>query len=456
MVWLAKWIKENCTNSRILIITDRTELDEQIKKVFEGVRLDIYRATSGTDLIEKLNAPDPTLICSLVHKFGGREEGYVAGYVREVHRALPADFSPKGDLYVFVDECHRTQAGDLHEAMTRLVPDAMFIGFTGTPLLKDDKKKSIEVFGPYIHTYRFNEAVEDGVVVDLRYEARRIDQAITSHERVDQWFESKTKGLTEYAKKQLQQRWGTIQQVLSSRERLQQIVADILLDMETRDRLKSGHGNAMLVAGSVYDACKFYELFSKTPLKGKCAVVSSYSPGASDLKGQESGEGASQDVEKYDIYRQMLGEWFDEHPDRAIRRVEEFEMQVKKAFIEQPAQMKLLIVVDKLLTGFDAPSATYLYIDKEMRNHGLFQAICRVNRLDGDDKDFGYIIDYKDLFRSLETAFHDYTAGALEGYAKEDVVGLLEDRVTKAKEKLCSASIWVRRRAAIDRDCGGR
>ena len=140
----------------------------------------------------------------------------------------------------------------------------------------------------------------------------------------------------------------------------------------------------------------------------------------------------------------MLADWFNEAPEKAVNRVEEFEKAVKKKFIEEPGQMKLLIVVDKLLTGFDAPPATYLYIDKQMRDHGLFQAICRVNRLDGDDKEYGYIIDYKDLFKSLEGAVHDYTSGALDGYDKEDVAGLLEDRLGKARERLEEALEAVR------------
>ena len=148
-----------------------------------------------------------------------------------------------------MDECHRTQSGELHEAMKAILPDAVFIGFTGTPLLKTDKKTSIEVFGRYIHTYKFDEAVKDGVVLDLRYEARDIDQNITSQAKIDQWFEAKTKGLTDLAKAQLKQRWGTMKKVLSSQSRLEKIVADILMDMETRDRLKSGRGNAMLVSG---------------------------------------------------------------------------------------------------------------------------------------------------------------------------------------------------------------
>jgi type I restriction enzyme R subunit len=440
IVWLAKWIRENVKDARVLIITDRTELDEQIQKVFLGVYENIYRARSGADLVATLNSPAPWLVCSLVHKFAGKESSDdgsdMAGYIEEMTRALPSNFRPKGDLYVFVDECHRTQSGDLHDAMTAILPDAVFIGFTGTPLLKKDKKKSIDVFGRYIHTYKFDEAVKDKVVLDLRYEARDIDQNITSQKKIDQWFEAKTKGLTDLARAQLKQRWGTMRKVLSSQSRLEKIVADILMDMETRDRLESGRGNAILVSGSIYQACKFYELFDKTDLAGKCAIVSSYKPSTGDIKGEESGEGQTEKLRQYAIYNKMLADWFNEPPEVATNKVERFEKEVKKKFINEPGQMKLLIVVDKLLTGFDAPPATYLYIDKQMHDHGLFQAICRVNRLDGDDKEYGYIIDYKDLFKSLEGAVGDYTSGALAGYDQEDVAGLLQDRLSKAREHL--------------------
>ena len=448
MVWLAKWIWENVTDSRVLIITDRTELDEQIEGVFKGVNEKIYRTKSGADLIATLNASTPWLICSLVHKFGGKGEGDseadVEAFVQELNQALPPGFKAKGDLYVFVDECHRTQSGELHKAMTSILPNAVFIGFTGTPLLKTDKQKSIEVFGRYIHTYKFDEAVKDGVVLDLRYEARDIDQNITSQAKIDQWFEAKTKGLNDLAKAELKKRWGTMKKVLSCQDRLEKIVADVLMDMETRDRLSSGRGNALLVSGSIYQACKFYELFEKTDLKSKCAIITSYRPDAAQIKGEESGEGLTERLRQFDIYRRMLAEWFNESQEAAANKIETFEKEVKEKFIKEPGQMKLLIVVDKLLTGFDAPPATYLYIDKQMRDHGLFQAICRVNRLDGDDKDYGYIIDYKDLFRSLEGAVHDYTSGALDGYDKEDVAGLLENRLEKARERLEDARETVR------------
>ena len=293
--------------------------------------------------------------------------------------------------------------------------------------MKKDTETSLEVFGPYIHRYKFDEAVRDKVVLDLRYEAREVEQNVVQQDRIDAWFEAKTRGLTGVAKAKLKQRWGNLQKMFSSKARLGQIVADIVFDMETKPRLHDGRGNAMLVAGSIYQACKFYELFQETELKGKCAIVTSYEPSVGDIRTETVGDdGETEAVEQYEIYMKMLGG----------KDPKAFEKEAKEKFIKQPEQMKLLIVVDKLLTGFDAPPATYLYIDKSMRDHGLFQAICRVNRLDGEDKEFGYIIDYKDLFRSLENAVADYTSEAFDCYDKEDVSGLLTDRLDKAKEQL--------------------
>jgi type I restriction enzyme R subunit len=449
MVWLAKWIRENIKDSRVLIVTDRTELDEQIEKVFVGVEeKDIYRTKSGADLVATLNETNPWLICSLVHKFARQSEANddaaTVTFIAELKKCLPADFKAKGNFFVFVDECHRTQSGKLHEAMKSILPQATFIGFTGTPLMKKDKKKSIEVFGPYIHTYKFDEAVSDGVVLDLRYEARDIDQHITSEKKVDEWFEAKTRGLSRLGRMQLKQKWGTMQKILSSKSRSQKIVNDILLDMDTKPRLMDGYGNAILVCSSVYEACKAYEMFSQTDLTGKVAIVTSFQPTAASIKGEETGEGLTEKLFKYDTYRKMLADFFEQPQDKAASRVEEFETEVKKRFIKEPGQMRLLIVVDKLLTGFDAPSATYLYIDKQMADHNLFQAICRVNRLDGDGKEYGYIIDYKDLFRSLDKAIINYTQGAFEGYDVEDVAGLLKDRLTQAKLDLENALEMIR------------
>lgn len=427
MVWLTKWIREYNPNARVLIITDRDELDKQIEKVFKGVDEHIYRTKSGADLIEKLNDTKPWLLCSLIHKFGNKEEADYDSYLEELKNSLPKDFKPKGDFYVFVDECHRTQSGDLNKAMRQLLGEkALFIGFTGTPLMQADKKRSIEIFGKYIHTYKFDEAVKDGIVLDLRYEARDIEQKISSLEKIDDWFDITTKGLTDFAKTELKQRWGTMKKLFSSKERLSKIVGDILMDMMKRDRLQNGRGNAILVSGSIYNACRYYQLFQDAGFT-RCAIVTSFAPSYADIKGE--GEGHTEKLMQYEIYQKMLNG----------KSSEDFEDEAKRRFTDEPAQMKLLIVVDKLLTGFDAPSATFLYIDKSMRDHGLFQAICRVNRLDGDDKDYGYIIDYKDLFGSLENAYKDFTSNAFEDYDKSDVEGLLSDRLAKGKERLDDA-----------------
>jgi type I restriction enzyme R subunit len=431
MVWLTKWIRENIQDSRVLIITDREELDDQIEKLFIGVDENIYRTTSGKDLLNKLNAKEHWLICSLVHKFGRQsEEGDYDSFIEEIKKNLGKDFKAKGNIYVFVDECHRTQSGKLHDAMKLILPAALFIGFTGTPLLKKDKQKSIEIFGPYIgNPYKFDEAVEDGVVLDLLYEARDVEQFVTDQQSIDEWFEAETKGLNDVAKIQLKKHWGTMQKVLGSKSRLEKIVFDIIKDFKIKPRLSTGEGNAMLVSGSVYQACKFYELFQNAGFKD-CAIITSYEPHHSNIKGEETGEDSPTDnILKYEVYQKMLNG----------KTTEVFEDEAKTKFIKEPSKMKLLIVVDKLLTGFDAPSATYLYIDKKMQDHGLFQAICRVNRVDDDSKEYGYIVDYKDLFKSLQKSINDYTSEAFDEYDEEDVKGLLTNRYKASRERLETA-----------------
>ena len=432
MVLLSKWILANNPNARVLIVTDREELDEQMEKVYKGVDEQVYRTSSCADLVERLDKTEKRLICSLIHKFGvrNRAEGSesqakksVEQFIRELKAALPQDFKAKGDFVVFVDECHRTQSGLLHEAMKEILPNAIFIGFTGTPLLVKDKKTSIEVFSPgYIHTYKYDEAVADGVVLDLRYEARDIEQIITAQDKIDAYFDAKTRGLNDAAKAKLKSKWGNMQKVYSSRKRLEVIAEDIIADFDIKNRLADGNGNAMLVADSIYSACKYYEIFQSRGFK-QCAIVTSFVPLESNLRTEAED---AEEFEKYEIYKKMLNG----------QTAEDFEAEAKRKFIEEPAQMKLLIVVDKLLTGFDAPPCTYLYIDKSMHDHGLFQAICRVNRLDGEEKDFGYIVDYKQLFGDLADALNKYTSGAFEGYAAEDIEGLIKDRLDESKKYL--------------------
>lgn len=440
MVWLAKWFKEFYPDGRVLLITDRVELDEQIEGVFAGVGETIIRTKSASKLIEILNLNEDRLICSLVHKFGcaakNRDDKVTDEFIKNLKSSILNDFSPKGKIVVFVDECHRTQSGKLHKAMKKILPNAIFIGFTGTPLLKENKK-SIKTFGSYIHCYKFKEAVDDGVVLDLRYEARDVPQYITQQDKIDEWFELRTSGLRESAKTKLKKLWANIQVVSSSSSRLEKIANDIIFDFGVKERLESGKGNAILVAGSIYEACKFWEIFQAKNFK-KCAVITSYSPSHKLIKTEDSGEETpSQALEKYDIYLKILG-ITEETPNKA-KVAEDYEKKVKDKFKKEPNNMKLLIVVDKLLTGFDAPSATYLYIDKKMQDHTLFQAVCRVNRLDGETKDYGYIVDYKDLFAAIKKSVKDYTSNAFENFDFEDVVGLLKDKKAEARADLDKA-----------------
>ena len=434
MVILAKWILENNPDARVAIVTDRDELDKQIERVFTEVGEAIKRTSSGRDLMKQLGQATPRLLCSLVHKFGRQDVDDFDAFIRE----LEAEPSPTvGEVFVFVDECHRTQSGKLHRVMTAMMPDAVFIGFTGTPLLAKDRATSLEVFGGYIHTYKFSEGVEDGVVLDLIYEARDIDQRLGSEDKIDAWFEGKTKGLNNWQKGELKNQWGTMQNVLSSRSRMDRVVSDIVFDFSVKPRLSSECGNAILVASSIYEACKYFTLFEKTPLNSKCAVVTSYNPLAKDVTLEETGANTETDKQSiYNTYTELL-EDVDANP--GMTKTETYEEWAKALFTKEPANMKLLVVVDKLLTGFDAPHCTYLYIDKSMQDHGLFQAICRVNRLDGEDKDFGYIVDYKDLFPKVESAIAVYTSELDHSADGPDPEVLVQDRLKKGKERLDNA-----------------
>ena len=432
MVLLAKWILENNPNARVVVITDRDELDKQIERVFEDSGEDICRTRSGRDLMNRLGQTTPRLLCSLIHKFGRREVDNFNQFIQELE-SQPSN--AVGEIFVFADEAHRTQSGKLHRTMKAMLPNAVFIGFTGTPLLRSDKQTSLEVFGKYIHTYKFNEGVEDQVVLDLIYEARDIDQKLSSQKRIDEWFDAKTRGLNDFQKSELKKKWGTMQSVLSSRSRMEKVVQDIIFDFSTKPRLSSERGNAILIASSIYEACRYYELFRKTELKNKFAIVTSYNPQTGDITTEDTG--ANTDTDKqfmYNLYNEILK---DVTPQANKTKTETYEDEAKYLFVKEPANMKLLIVVSKLLTGFNAPACTYLYIDKSMQDHGLFQAICRVNRLDGDDKPFGYIVDYKDLFKKVEDAVAVYTSELdYDIFEPKDIDVMLKDRLKAGKERL--------------------
>lgn len=494
MVWLAKYIRRNFNNPRVLVITDRTELDIQINNTFLGASEKMYRAQSADDLLdalqmsnrEKNNDHKSWLICSLIHKFGrhinpetGKEEVGedkapvpLEKYLKELQEILktkyPNGFKAKGEhKFVFVDECHRTQSGRLHEAMRAIMgDDVMFIGFTGTPLLHDEKKRGGYVqytkvanetehrFGAFIHKYLHKEAVDDKVILDLQYEGRDVEQQISDQNKLDAKLEEMMDGVTEENRKNIEDRWATVQKIYSSKDRIERVANSIFDDM-ARYPLNQDWCNALLVCDSVYSAYKYYQYFQhksdNTILKDHCAVVTSYNPSDYDLRKKEDGDEATQDEAKFK--NEMATQ---SYKDLGVRNAEEYEAKAKRMFVQQPSRMKLLIVVDKLLTGFDAPAATYLYLDKAMHDHSLFQAICRVNRLgvdlkrdpDDDDsatifshKEFGLIVDFKHTFNNIKHAITNFNDenGGFSGFDFKDVEGLLEDAITRNKKRLKEA-----------------
>ncbi|ANQ83089.1 Type I restriction-modification system, restriction subunit R [Azoarcus olearius] len=395
MVLIAKWLLEHDPEARILVITDRDELDKQIVGVMRnagviGEDAASPRITSRAELIEKLGATTPRLLCALIHKFDTTD---LKGEPPRVH----------GRFYIFVDECHRTQGGDMNKQMKRWLEGAIFIGFTGTPLLRKDKQMTRDVFGTYIHTYKFHQAVADKVVLDLKYEARDVPQRLGSRKAIDQWFEQKTKNLNNFQKSILRKRWATMEELMSAEERKARIVADIIQDFALKPRLNNDRGTAILVAASIYDACHYYRIFQTKTFGQYCGLVTSFEPNHNAI----SREPANSDERyKFDTYTQ--------HVLAQGQTTKQYEDEVKRRFKDEPANLKLLIVVSKLLTGFDAPSCTYIYLDNELRDHNLFQAICRTNRLDGDDKDYGHIVDYKELFGDVQQAIAVYSSDELD------------------------------------------
>jgi type I restriction enzyme R subunit len=395
MVLLAKWLLEYDPEARVLVITDRDELDKQIEGVMRNSRVinpesPSPRITSRAEFMGKLGTTRPRLLCALIHKFDAAD---LKGEPPAIH----------GRFYVFVDECHRTQGGKMNKQMKRWLGEAIFIGFTGTPLLRKDRQTTREVFGTYIHTYKFHEAVADHVVLDLKYEARDVPQRLTSPQAIDAWFEKKTAGLNRFQKALVRSRWATMEELMSAAERKQRIIADIIEDFSLKPRLNSDRGTAILVVASIYDACHYYRLLQNTPFGRYCGIITSYEPNHNAIS-REPRE--SDERYKYDTYKDYVL--------KDGRTTGQYEDEMKRRFVEEPANLKMLIVVSKLLTGFDAPSCTYIYLDNELHDHNLFQAICRTNRLDGDDKDYGYIVDYKELFKNVQQAIAVYSSDELD------------------------------------------
>lgn len=396
MVMLTKLLKQIYINSKIIVVTDRIDLDGQIHETFENTDVKAGRASSGSDLIEKLQS-GVSVITTLVHKFEKVKNQKVV--IRD------------GDIFVLVDESHRTQGGDLHKAMKKALPLACYIGFTGTPLLKREKN-SFAKFGGEIHRYTIDDAVKDGAVLPLLYEGRYVGQEVLDPEGLTRKFDLISRELGDEAKRDLQQKWARFERVASSEQRLELIAVDI--NEHIKKTLKESGFKAMLATQRKYDAIKYHEIFEEFGEIKSAYVISSNEH--EELEG-----GHKEYVAK--AWQETIKGYCSE---------EAYLKHVKDEFIYGD-EIDLLIVVDKLLTGFDAPRAITLYIDKQLKEHNLLQAIARVNRL-YDGKDYGYIIDYRGLLGELDQALTSYAS--LSGFDPEDLSGAVIDvrsEIVKAK-----------------------
>ncbi|WP_149707464.1 type I restriction endonuclease subunit R [Campylobacter concisus] len=396
MVMLTKLLKQIYINSKIIVVTDRIDLDGQIHETFENTDVKAGRASSGSDLIEKLQS-GVSVITTLVHKFEKVKNQKVV--IRD------------GDIFVLVDESHRTQGGDLHKAMKKALPLACYIGFTGTPLLKREKN-SFAKFGGEIHRYTIDDAVKDGAVLPLLYEGRYVGQEVLDPEGLTRKFDLISRELSDEAKMDLQQKWARFERVASSEQRLELIAVDI--NEHIKKTLKKSGFKAMLATQRKYDAIKYHQIFEEFGEIKSAYVISSNE--------HEELEGGHKEY--------VAKAW--QETIRGYGSEEEYLKYVKDEFVYGD-EIDLLIVVDKLLTGFDAPRASTLYIDKQLKEHNLLQAIARVNRL-YDGKDYGYIIDYRGLLGELDQALTSYAS--LSGFDPEDITGAVIDvrsEIIKAK-----------------------
>ena len=394
MVMLAKYILmelKDC-HPRVVIVTDRKELDTQIAATFAHTRLTPARATSGRHLVELVNSARADVITSIINKFNTVERQEVK--------------NPSRDIFVLVDESHRSNYGLMATRMRSVFPNACYIGFTGTPLMKSEKN-TMARFGRLIHKYTIRDGVEDGAIVPLIYEGRFVEQKV-DEENIDLWFKQTTRRLTEAQREDLRRKWSSIRRLTSTDARIKRIALDI--SEHFIEGYKDTGFKAMLATNYKRDAIRYLECFEQFG-DLNCAVVISppdMREGVDDVD-----EGADDLVVSF--WNKMMQQYGD---------ADRYEEAIKNRFCD--GEIDILIVCSKLLTGFDAPLCQVLYIDKELKEHGLLQAIARTNRLH-EGKDYGLIVDYRGLIEKLDTAMDMYSGAGLENFDGGDLKGVVVD-----------------------------
>lgn len=394
MVMLAKYILMELAacNPRVVIVTDRKELDGQIAATFSHTRLNPARATSGRHLVELVTSGKADVVTTIINKFNTAER-------------LAARNTSR-DVFVLIDESHRSNYGSMAAKMRTVFPNACYIGFTGTPLMKREKN-TLTKFGKLIHKYTIQDGVEDGAIVPLIYEGRFVEQKV-DEENIDMWFRQTTKRLTDPQKEDLRQKWSSIRRLTSTDARIKRIALDI--NNHFILGFKDTGFKAMLATNYKRDAIRYLKCFEQFG-DLTCAVV--ISPPDMRESVDDIDEGTDHEVIEY--WEKMMKQYGD---------ADTYEEAMKNKFCD--GEIDILIVCSKLLTGFDAPICQVLYIDKELKEHGLLQAIARTNRLH-DGKEYGLIVDYRGLIQKLDAAMDMYSGAGLENFESGDLRGVVID-----------------------------
>lgn len=399
MVMLSRYILSQFADihPQVLVITDRIELDSQIHQTFNHSRLRAERAISGRHLVELINNNGADIITSLVHKFDTASK-----------HQKPVKSK---NIFVLIDESHRTQYGELNIKMKKVFPNACYLGFTGTPLMKKDKSTMKKFGGRMIHKYTIKGGVEDGAIVPLLYEGRLVEQTVNRN-AIDKRIEMITRNLAEKQAEELKKKWSKFEAIASSEQRIRLIADDIYIHYTKF--YKGTFAKAMLATASKFDAIRYKESFDEYG-DLKTAIV---------ISPPDQREGYDEvDEEPKDRVLKFWNKMMEAYSDP-----QKYEDHIKSEFIDGD-ELEILIVVDKLLTGFDAPRASVLYVDKPMKEHTLLQAIARVNRL-YEGKDFGLIVDYRGLIQELDSAMRTYSGAGLENFDGKDLEGALVDVIS--------------------------
>lgn len=400
MVMLAKYVLSELKefNPQVIVVTDRVELDKQIHSTFNHTRLKASRATKGSHLVELINDGNVDIVTTLVHKF-------------DTAATIQKPIESK-DIFILVDESHRSQYGELHIKMKKVFPNACYLGFTGTPLMKKEKSTMIK-FGKLIHTYTIADGVKDKAIVPLLYEGKMVDQTV-NQKAIDNRLDMITRHLNDKQKQEVMEKWSHFERIASSNQRISMIAFDINEHFLNNYKTQGSQFKGMLATNSKIEAIRYLEAFEDLE-DLNCAVV--ISP-PDQREGHDSVDEESKDKIQL-FWKKMMDRY---------GTAESYEDAIKEEFIHGD-DIDLLIVVDKLLTGFDAPRATVLYIDKPMKEHTLLQAIARVNRL-YEGKDYGLIIDYRGLLEKLDEALEMYSGAGLENFDPNDLKGAIYDVIS--------------------------